>query len=254
MKTTTIILSLLFIGSNSLLAQKKKVRDPNYESLRGKVRTYTTTTYASSSVNQGGPPVISEDSIKARLKQDLNDMGELSSENVLANGNERYWTKRTYDQWGHLLTVRAYDTSNNLLWMSKYTYDKKDRPVQMKTWKGDSTYYGRTDYQWDRKGNLIQEDIYVGETPGHKIKYTYYNKNLRDKTVYYWDTMDAYYKIEDKFVYGYDKQGNLTSLSDYHGNTYTYTYEYDKQGNWIKKTVTQKGQPTQVLVRSIEYR
>jgi YD repeat-containing protein len=255
MKTATIILSLLFIGSNSLMAQKaKKVRDPNYESLKGKVKTYTTTTYASSQVNHGGPPAISEDSMKARLRKDMNDMGELSSEQVLAGGEQRYWTRRTYDQWGKLLVIRGYDTLNRPLWINKYTYDKKGRPLQMKTWKGDSTYYGRTDYKFDRKGNLIQEDEYIGETPSHKVKYEYYNKNLRDKTVYYWDTDDKYWKIEDKLTYGYDKQGNVTSLNDYHGNSYTYTYEYDNKGNWIRKTVKHQGQPSQIIVRQIEYR
>lgn len=255
MKTATIILSLLLIGSNGLLAQKsKKVKDPNYESMRGKVRTYTTTTYASSSADPGGPPEISEDSIKARLKYDLNEMGELSSEKVLAGENQNYWTRRTYNQRGQLLAVRAYDTADQTLWFTKYTYDKKDRPKVMKSFRGDSSFVGQTLYEYDGKGNLIEENVYEGEVVKNKIKYTYYNKNLRDKTVYYWDPNDKYYKIDNKYVYGYDKDGNIISLKTHKGDSYTYKYEFDSKGNWIRKTVSNQGQPTQVIVRKIEYR
>ncbi len=115
-----------------------------------------------------------------------------------------------------------------------------------------------------KDGKLVEEVLY--RSNGKVItRTTYeYKDNQYEQSVY---TADS--KLNQKYVYVIDKNGQIVQRSDfdvlpnkpYGDKKYSYVYEYDKQGNWIKKTtskeVTENGKtffkPLYVYYRTITY-
>lgn len=219
--------------------------------------------------NNAGLCISEKDPLGAVTEYEYAPDGTLLSEklpNSLVNSYE-------YDKIGRLLSVSdstglemtfEYDEKGNISSqtdqdgnISTYTYDDLNQLVSALDPSG-----AKTDYQYDNRGNLIS----VTSPAGGETKYSYdildrvtsieqpltsplhyeYNKtgqivsvNQGDKSVKTkYDSVGNKLSVTDALGnicdYKYDKDNNITELTDFAGNSAN--YEYDAAGNVISET------------------
>jgi YD repeat-containing protein len=122
---------------------------------------------------------------------------------------------------------------------------KKDGSLLSKTsWKYDQNGY-RSEYKYESPNYATSIKLYVNDTKGNNIEEIWGNGRG---------------VIDFKMVRAYDAQGNKIKEVTYKGssetphNTSTWRLEYDKNGNWIKRTQSDRnGEDFQIEERMIVY-
>ncbi len=155
-----------------------------------------------------------------------------------------------YDSLGNRVERDNYNGSGKLWFKSVFAYDDKGNKKECSKYNPDSILLEHYTYSYDTRGNLIFEQHVVMRS---RIKEGSVGRNageLVDESV----RMMDYVK-----TFAYDDSGRLISETDNLAQMAkpletTFKYEhYDSQGNWLKQINMERGKPTSITERIIDY-
>ncbi|MGM0607362.1 MAG: hypothetical protein ACQESP_02960 [Candidatus Muiribacteriota bacterium] len=186
---------------------------------------------------------------------------------------------RTHNNRGKLAGA-DYDKDDTVLSEFKYEHDDKGRIIQKTRLYEPDRQRDRKIYKYNRRNQVIKMHRFnSNDNLSAKYEYIYEDDNLvheilarADDTI----TSEFYNEYDEKnnlikqteyelnerlrFIreYNYDEKNNMINLTvfDHRNNivkNLTYEYEYSDNGNWIKATVKDKGEPIKIIERKIEF-
>ena len=145
-------------------------------------------------------------------------------------------------KYGKSVTTKQLETASGKKSNTHTYYNKKRKVIEKKMYEGQKLYK-RIVYNYNRRDSLIGEMhyIYTGkQRKSHKVIYTYDSKTQKRLRR---NEYDSNQKIIEKTVYQYNKQGDLTKVSqvfpqrkrsDYNTTT-TYLYKQGKLWQVVSK-------------------
>jgi len=138
-----------------------------------------------------------------------------------------------YDKNGNLTEANYYDLKTNLVFSSdKREYDKRGNMIKTTFYNSSGKVVGIDIYKYDNKNNQIQKDNYWnGKLNGRLIRTYNYKSMIVIENIF-----DAVGKLQSKYSYKIDNNGNHLEDYDYNGKLYSKsTFQYDNKGNKIKE-------------------
>lgn len=111
-------------------------------------------------------------------------------------------------------------------------------------------------FEYDDAGNLIKENKFDSENKSCYKNISEYNSSGKLVKSISFGADSTALNID---TYSYDENGNIVEIyTEYTGEDgfkrhYEIIYVYDKKKNWIRKTWKMDGEPTQIVIRKLDY-
>jgi len=247
-KRIYISVILLFLGFSA--QAQRPIPDVNDESLKGSVRSLTTTVRTPQG-RMVGQPVCKSYNYDGYLTQ-----------TVYLDTNKMPVLQVTYSYDGqHNLEkdIRTLVTADELLSQTTYEYDKKKRTLTAHMMGIADSMGQRTVYTYDKEQRLISVTTYDElDRLTTSTEYEYNDAGLKMRATYY-EGENMTYKGMEK--YRWDTDGFLAESCNYYISTlrqaFLYTYYYDVKGNWTQCYVfhvtPSEGYLYEIITREINY-
>jgi len=195
------------------------------------------------------------------------------------DGSLHYKVIYSYDKKGYLMEENLYDSIGEVKYKSKLKNHTIKNPYLselVETYDSKGKLIITEEREFDDSGNIIESRTTYIETDGDKnsriskmeynsnknlireekisvdrvIEYSYNEKDLLKSVAMY----DSNMRIKDYGYkrYEYNDNGDIVEIET-SINKKNYQYDYDENGNWIKRIQFDKGIPSFLTEREIEY-
>lgn len=252
----TLPLSLIFYGCFNTTKENDLTKD----NLRGKVKSYTESSYEAVELFGNIEKGEWEQSSRQRIFDKKGLLIEENSYNPDGSIDKRRMYK--HDENGNLIEDISYNSNEEPIIKTVFIYDESGNLVEKNGYgyflSIDGTLAHQWTYKYDEKGNQIEvlnvfeksRWTYKYDEKGNVLEYNMHKANgslgIKEKSKY--DKMGN--KIENnvyssdgslrsKYSYKYDKRGNEIEESVYHSDgslKEKETYKYDEKGNVIEES------------------
>lgn len=227
---------------------------------------------------------LKENNLKGKVKsmeEAVYDVVENDSGIEKSNLNWKHLV--IYNKEGNRIMKKTYKLDGSVEGVYMFNYDEKGRLIEEVGGDVERKYLTKMIYQYDNKGRMIEENLWTPEYahPIHTTTHEYDEKGIQTESIIWYtskknrvmwkyvyeyndkgqQSVETLYKedgsLERKNLYEYNDKGDMISEiveSDrFDTSVYTYNYEYDEKGNWIRRILTDRGETTQIMERTIEY-
>lgn len=140
-----------------------------------------------------------------------------------------------YDPSGNLIELATYDEDMRLAKKTILRYDAEGNAIEESRFYSSGAAYSRRFFKYDTNGNRIEE-LDINGNPQHKCKYDSWGNRVEI------ESYDGIGRIEKRYEYEYNANGDVIRLSLYNGynnelqGEASYSYVYDSAGNRIEKS------------------
>lgn len=250
---TRLISSFAIVFSFATVFGQNKFNDLYFASLKGKVKSVSTTTinFDSTSWTYGyDKKIVSNYNKKGNCFLEL----EYLDTNLIQTRVNVFKTIKGRNQRINKITTHAVDTANKTI--SYYYFDEIGFDTMIVVCDLDSSYHMLYKYERNAQGLRTKGTEYNAKNGNKNYSFDiHYSKNLLTDSIVYWNNFDRINYIEYDF---YNSFNELEKLQYSTGGMTIFIYvKRDKHGNWLEKeTYYEEDSKRELLtrqIRKIEY-